>query len=131
MRYLKGALLLILVWPGTGWSDDAREAALFGVETADQSEPNSPDKTQSQADEREGAILGTTSEESAVPSAAPDTLADPLQIGGRLYLRTQTLIPDDPSLSEASLDQSALLYLYGDARPSSNVRAFVKARVVH
>ncbi len=54
-----------------------------------------------------------------------------LTVGGRLYLRGNAYVPEDPGLDEVALDSPNLLDLYVDARPNDQLRAFAQARTTH
>jgi len=104
-----------------------RERALFGDMGMD---AQSPDTTQS----REAALFGDTESPATspvpsdpVPFAGIDT--DPLAIGGRLYLRSFFAIDQENDPLDGRLSTPALLDLYLDARPTSRLRAFAKARI--
>ncbi|MEE2756425.1 MAG: hypothetical protein VYA30_07175 [Myxococcota bacterium] len=109
-----------------------REANLFG-ETSESAQER-PKPT-----ERDRLIFGDRND---VPNAGTSTsdnrlenrLAekqDPLAIGGRLYLRTGTRYFDDSTLDEMPLNHSAQLFVYGDARPTDRLRAFIRTRFDH
>ncbi len=114
-------LYALLALPGVSWASPDREAALFGAPT---------DTKASDSD------TVTPAREVSDKTKAPEEESrfdtpDPLQIGGQLYLRTQSMVTDGQALDDTPLDSSALLYLYGDARPTQRIRAFAKARVDH
>lgn len=61
-----------------------------------------------------------------------DTLAaleQRVTIGGRLYLRLNAAIPDDPAPEEVTLSSPNFLDLYVDARPNDRVRGYVQGRL--
>jgi hypothetical protein len=118
MRWTPIVLLgLVLLTPESTHGAPDREAALFGA----------PESADSKGEERPSSTVTAT--KSNTPEMRLES--DPLQIGGRLYLRMQTMAEDSQTIDELPLDHSAMLYLYGDARPTSRVRAFVKSRVDH
>ena len=78
--------------------------------------------------ERDQSVLGNTGGEAQHLSdyQAPE---NPLQIGGQLYLRTQsTALPGDAP-DRWSLNAPSLLDAYFDARPNPRVRAFILGRM--
>ncbi|MBV69810.1 MAG: hypothetical protein CMH52_00545 [Myxococcales bacterium] len=109
-----------------------REASLFG----DASEPTTETPRSS---DRDRSIFGAPNDKqlSNAPVAEnrlESTLVekqDPLAIGGRLYLRTGSRYFDDSSLGDMPLNHSAQLFVYGDARPTNRLRAFVRTRFDH
>jgi hypothetical protein len=109
-----------------------REASLFGN--------TSPSVTNATKESnRERSIFGQSNETQGSNASTSDNrlesrLAekqDPLAIGGRLYLRTNTRYFDDASFDEMPLNHSAQLFVYGDARPTDRLRAFVRTRFDH
>ncbi|MBN1335484.1 MAG: hypothetical protein JXB39_05940 [Deltaproteobacteria bacterium] len=54
-----------------------------------------------------------------------------LTVGGRIYLRANAYVPEDPELDEVRLDSPSLLDLYADARPNDRLRGFAQGRVRH
>ena len=114
-------LCIMLAVTSPALADPSREAALFGG-PATETESESAGKAESEP---------VRPIREAVDNAKRFDTPDPLQIGGKLYLRTQSMITDGLSLDEVPLDSSGLLYLYGDARPTPRIRAFAKARIDH
>jgi len=86
-----------------------------------------------------------SSESSAAPSSTAPThtvtvpntalfnndtaTADPITIGGQLYLRAQTTALLDQQAEDYAFSMPALLDLYFDARPNDRVRGFALGRV--
>jgi len=54
-----------------------------------------------------------------------------LTVGGRLYLRANAYVPEDPAPDTVALDSPSLLDLFVDARPNDRLRGFAQARVTH
>jgi hypothetical protein len=90
-----------------------REALLFGDDEPAQAEDGSA--------EAPGGDRASVS----------DAENDPLAIGGTLYLRSIYSLAESAELLDGALSTPALLDLYLDARPTSRLRAFVKARLDH
>jgi len=105
------------------------EADLFGAAAADQSPSLSPPETSRVAptsNTRDQSILGGT----ATPMFSDETTtADPLTIGGQLYLRAQSGALLNRQGEDYDLSVPTLLDLYLDARPNDRVRGFVLARM--
>lgn len=78
------------------------------------------------ASSRDEAILGGSSAPMFSEPAAP---ADPLSIGGQIYLRAQTTGDDGLTLDDYALSAPSLLDVYLDARPNDRVRGFVLGRL--
>jgi hypothetical protein len=67
-----------------------------------------------------------------LPTFGNDTAtADPLTIGGQLYLRAQSSVLQNQQAEDYTLSLPILLDLYIDARPNDRVRGFVLARAVY
>jgi hypothetical protein len=77
---------------------------------------------------RDQAVLGNANAE---PQHLSDYIApeNPLQIGGQLYLRAQSLVQEGQAPDRWSLSAPSLLDVYLDARPNPRVRAFVLGRM--
>lgn len=58
-------------------------------------------------------------------------LADPLTVGGRLYLRNDAYFSEDTDLGDQRLDLPNLLDVYLDARPIERVRAYARFRLTY
>ena len=91
-----------------------------------------PPAAAAEGTERDQSVLGNSGGATQPLSdyIAPD---NPLQIGGQIYLRTQTTAfqgshPPPPS-SQWALSAPSLLDVYLDARPNPRVRAFVLGRM--
>ncbi len=69
---------------------------------------------------RAGAMLSTL-----------DELDKRLTIGGRLYLRLNSSIPEEAELEDAGFTNPNFLDLYADARPNDRVRGYVQGRLKH
>ena len=85
----------------------------------------SPARGSSDASDRDTSLLGAgTAPEHLSDYIAPD---NPLQIGGQLYLRSQT--SGRQGNDAWSLTAPSLLDVYMDARPNPRVRAFIQGRM--
>ncbi len=135
------AWLALLLVPTLGFAQERDENALFG---GDETSTDAGTATRP----GEAALLGsgpTFSDAGAdLPSRDSDQLsgpagqnqfdtggqtADPLQIGGTLYLRYQANFVLDQPLEKTGFAAPSLLDFYLDARPSDRVRAFALGRL--
>jgi len=78
------------------------------------------------ADDREAQILGGGGTPMPLQEAAP---SDPLQIGGQLYLRSQSTALEGQPPRNWSFNTPFLLDVYFDARPNERVRAYALGRM--
>ena len=101
----------------------AREDDMFGAPAATPLE-DSPDQTSSASEAL--PIAGPTDAEIAANLREADQR---LTLGGRLYLRSNVYVPDQPELSTVSFNSPSLLDLFVDARPNNRLRAFAQGRV--
>lgn len=81
-------------------------------------------------DNRDDEIFGTaaTPAPSAPAKPAETSLADTLQVGGRLELRTTASKVEDQSFGKGPHAQLRQADVYFDSRPNPGVRAFLRAR---
>jgi hypothetical protein len=77
---------------------------------------------------RDDAILGGESRPMFEGQFPP---ADPLSIGGQLYLRAQTRSFEDVSLGDSVFNLPTLLDVFLDARPNDRVRGYVLGRMTY
>jgi hypothetical protein len=77
---------------------------------------------------RDEQILGGSA---GVMFEEPPAPADPLTIGGQLYLRLQSTAVEGQAPGNWSLGAPSLLDVYLDARPNDRVRAFVLGRMAY
>ncbi|MCB9540236.1 MAG: hypothetical protein H6704_28820 [Myxococcales bacterium] len=118
-----------------------REAALFGEAPAEPSPADVPPTAPPPGEDREAALFGGDGAPAgpasdgqwsdAAVEARLEAKNDPLQLGGRLYLRFQTSVPQDTDFEDWRLSNPNLVDLYLDARPTRRVRAFLQTRVTH
>jgi hypothetical protein len=111
-----------------------REANLFGTSSVNPSPDTEGDgQGKKKGSAREITLFGETAAPSAERRLAITLAeqADPLSIGGRAYFRSSTEFSDNAQIDEVPLGHSAQLYLYGDARPTSRLRVYVKTRIDH
>ena len=104
-----------------------REAALFG-------DPEEEAPSTETSASREDALFGEADPPTSTSPPATTTpfaaiTDDPLAIGGRLYLRSLYSMDAESGALDGRLSTPALLDLYLDARPTSRLRAFAKARL--
>ncbi|MGC6416664.1 MAG: hypothetical protein ACON3Z_06090 [Bradymonadia bacterium] len=139
MKWLTAAILcpLLLTTASAKPTDEqGREAAIFGstVDDRDTAAETAPDGT------RETALFGDDSNTRSTAlddgpeqrlSSQLDDNQDPLVIGGSLFLRTMSRLTDDMAVADMPLSQTAQVFLYGDARPTERIRAFVRGRFDH
>ena len=85
-----------------------------------------PAPAASAAADRDAQVLGGSQTPMFSEEAAP---ADPLQIGGQLYLRTQSTALQGQAPGDWSFSTPSLLDVYFDARPNDRVRAYVLGRM--
>lgn len=97
-------------------------------------EPSEVDAT-SAAEAREADMFGEqAADESVVEERLADRLeqtADPLAIGGQLYLRYEASRTEAFGFQEDDVSAPGLLDVYLDARPSDRVRAYARGRLTH
>ena len=78
-------------------------------------------------------MFGATGSPNALPpppeGLVPQERADPLQVGGQVYLRLTTTWQEDVKPRDWNLASPNLADLYLDARPNDRVRAFVLGRM--
>jgi hypothetical protein len=115
--------------------DRPSEDSLFGSSSAT---PESAGDSHQQADaerapsaatpdiDRDAALSGADGVGEPSYAIAP---ADPLQIGGQLYLRSQLSAADRQAPGDWAFSSPALVDLYFDARPNERVRGFVLGRM--
>lgn len=118
-----------------------REAALFGGARADPSPTDAPPTAPPPGEDREAALFGADAPPSgqatdgqwsdAAVEARLEAKNDPLQLGGRLYLRFQASAAEDTDPDDWRLSNPNLVDLYLDARPTRRVRAFLQGRLTH
>ena len=134
------AAILSLLLLGTALAkptvEQGRDAAIFGSSDDEGDvEPQSH-----QGGTREASLFGDDTDTSSARldgsverrlSIQLDDKQDPLVIGGSLFLRTMSRLTDDMPVGEMPLSQTAQLFLYGDARPTERIRAFVRGRFDH
>jgi hypothetical protein len=77
-------------------------------------------------DSRDDLVLGQNQSAMFTDEPAP---ADPLTIGGQLYLRMQTSARTNQRVENYSLSMPSLLDVFLDARPNERVRGFVLGRM--
>jgi len=141
-----GTLGVLLIGANAVAQDRPSEDDMFGGQTPAEPpaesprEPSSapPPATQSAAPEpraaspapaaasRDADIMGGARADMFQEEPAPD---DPLEIGGQLYLRTQTTALEGQAPSEWTFSAPTLLDVYLDARPNDRVRGFVLGRM--
>ncbi|MEE2788042.1 MAG: hypothetical protein VX589_11935 [Myxococcota bacterium] len=115
----------------------AREAAIFGAsEDAVEREQDlfgaPPSTTPQVKSVRPGLAAPQVDEDSdAALEGRLQARDDTLKLGGRLYWRLFSAIDENRELDEVRTTNAALFYVYGDARPSDRLRAFVKGRFDH
>ncbi|HVZ31829.1 MAG TPA: hypothetical protein VG963_05355 [Polyangiaceae bacterium] len=80
------------------------------------------------SDARDAAILGAPASPVLSLQRAP---ADPLTIGGLLYLRTQASALEKQRVADYSFRMPSLLDVFFDARPNDRVRGFVLGRMTY
>ncbi len=102
-----------------GDADAAREAEMFGA-------PSTPDETPGEPAAPDPNLWGDRAIDERLAAAN-----DPLQIGGRLYLRFTGSAQKDADPGDWTLGNPNLVDLYLDARPTRRLRAFVAGRLTH
>jgi hypothetical protein len=76
--------------------------------------------------DRDQSVLGSAATEAEHGYTAPD---NPLQIGGQLYLRSQSSARQGQAPAAWTFSAPSLLDVYLDARPNPRVRAFILGRM--
>jgi len=111
-----------------GASEPARanpdEDAIFGGADDNATHVEPTDGPSEVAPGSEDAIFGADT-----PSQKIEIPADPLAIGGQLYVRLATTVSDRGRAGEQALAMPNLLDLYLDARPEDRVRGFFSGRL--
>jgi hypothetical protein len=107
------------------------EDDLFGAAPAQPAAPAEPVQAPLEGStpvdsSRDAQILGQAPKSMFSEEPAP---SDPLTLGGRLYMRSQTSLLEEQTAKAASFGSPTLLDIYLDARPNERVRGFVLARV--
>lgn len=78
-------------------------------------------------DARDEAIFGEAAPSSEAPAQVP-SLADTLQVGGRLEVRSSSAQEEQQKFPEAGYSQLKQADVYFDSRPNKDLRAFLRAR---
>ena len=139
MKWLTAAILcpLLLTTASAKPTDEqGREAAIFGStnddrDTAAQTAPGGTRETALFGDDSNTRSTALDDGSEQRLSSQLDDNQDPLVIGGSLFLRTMSRLTDDMALGDMPLSQTAQVFLYGDARPTERIRAFVRGRFDH
>jgi hypothetical protein len=113
--------------PAAGGAAPAAPAAP-SPEPGAESAPTAPPAAAAGGTARDQALLGndTGDVQHLSDYQAPE---NPLQIGGQLYLRTQSIALQGQAPAAWALSAPSLLDLYLDARPNPRVRAFILGRM--
>lgn len=120
----------------TGATDPeaAREAAMFGgdapAETPRVTPLPEPAAALPVSAEHAHDVAGLAPREGADPSRDL-RLADPLTVGGRLYLRSDLYVSENTDFADQRIDTPNLLDVYLDARPIDRVRAYARFRLTY
>ncbi|HEY2735238.1 MAG TPA: hypothetical protein VGI70_14680 [Polyangiales bacterium] len=116
--------------PPSSGAAEAGAPVAAGAATTPAANPAAPITPQPSAapDSRDEAILGQTESKMFNDELGP---ADPLTIGGQLYLRAQSTTLQGQNLKDARTDMPTLLDVFFDARPNDRVRGFVLGRMTY
>ena len=107
--------------PGEGGDASAREDAMFGGDEGGQG-------VEDRLFGGEGASPLTS--ESDIDARLSENY-DPLDLGGRLFLRLDYASQEEGDPEKFALSSTNFLDLYLDARPNDRVRAYVSARLIY
>ena len=122
-------------------ADEGRpdEDALFGGDADTTPEPAPGEAADPKPAGRSEGATPESKREDDLFGAEPPTagagrealLADPLSLGGQLYLRLMTQVSDRGALGDQALSMPNLLDVYLDARPEERVRGFFSGRLFY
>ena len=120
----------VLVFAGTAHAQNRpSETDMFGTRAPEQpttAAPPAPGPAASEPDPQGTLTLPADK----LPTFGNDTAtADPITIGGQLYLRAQATALLNQQAEDYALSVPSLLDLYIDARPNERVRGFALARM--
>lgn len=101
--------------------DTSKPAVPPAAEGGGQTEP-------APASSRDEAILGGASTPMFDQPVAP---ADPLSIGGQIYVRSQIRLYEDTDIGDSVFSLPSLVDVYLDARPNDRVRGYVLGRLTY
>src|SRR5262245_21118726 len=78
----------------------------------------------------EEEIFGTPAQPAPAPAPSEEVAPEnPLSMGGQIYLRAATSIPQGEGVDRWAFNSPSLLDVYMDGRPNERVRGFVQGRM--